>query len=90
MTFAQFIGSGSTGIIGAINTVVVPVIFALAFLVFIYGIVKYFFINNGGDEGKIAEGRQFAMWGILGMVLLFSVWGFVNLLLSTLGIAPRA
>ena len=89
MTFAQFIGSGSTGIIGAINTVVVPVIFALAFLVFIYGIVKYFFINNGGDEGKIAEGRQFAMWGILGMVLLFSVWGFVNLLLSTLGNAPR-
>jgi len=90
MTFAQFIGSGSTGIIGAINTVVVPVIFALAFLVFIYGIVKYFFINNGGDEGKIAEGRQFAMWGIIGMVVLFSVWGFVNLLLSTLGIAPRA
>ena len=90
MTFAQFVGSGSEGIIGVINTVVVPLIGSLIFLVFIWGVVKYFFINNGGDEGKIAEGRQFAMWGILGMVLLFSVWGFVNLLLSTLGIAPRA
>lgn len=88
MTFAQFIGSGSTGVIGAINTVVVPVIFALAFLVFIWGVVNYLFIS-GGDETKRAEGRQFAMWGILGIVVLFSVWGLVSLLLSTLGIMPR-
>ena len=88
MTFAQFIGSGTTGIIGVINTVVVPIITALAFLVLIWGIVKYFFINNGGDSEKLKEGRDFIFWGILGMVLFFSIWGFVNLLLSTLGIAP--
>jgi len=87
MTFKQFIGNGDTGIIGIINTVIVPVIFALAFLVFVWGIVNYFFIS-GGDETKRAEGRQFTMWGIIGIVVLFSVWGFVNLLLSTLGIMP--
>lgn len=85
-TFAQFV----TGIIGIINIVIVPIIFALAFLAFIWGVVKYFFINNGGDEGKIAEGRKFVMWGIIGMVVIFSVWGLVNILLSTLGIMPRA
>lgn len=90
MTFKDFIGSGSTGIIGIINTVIVPVIFAFAFLVFIWGIVKYFFINNGGDEGKIKEGKQFAFWGIIGMVVLLSVWGFVNIVLSTLGIMPSS
>ncbi|OGG78018.1 hypothetical protein A3A36_00930 [Candidatus Kaiserbacteria bacterium RIFCSPLOWO2_01_FULL_52_12b] len=87
MTFKQFIGEGSTGIIGVLNTVVVPVIFALAFLVFIWGLLKYFFLN-GGDEAKHSLGRQFVLWGILGMVVLFTVWGFVNILLSTLGIAP--
>ena len=87
MTFKQFIGNGDTGIIGIINTVIVPVIFALAFLVFVWGIVNYFFIS-GGDETKRAEGRQFTMWGIIMIVVLFSVWGFVNLLLSTLGIMP--
>ena len=87
MTFKQFIGNGDTGIIGIINTVIVPVIFALAFLVFVWGIVNYFFIS-GGDETKRAEGRQFTMWGIIVIVVLFSVWGFVNLLLSTLGIMP--
>lgn len=89
MTFAQFIGSGSTGVIGFLNVVVVPVIFALAFLVFIWGVVNYFFLHTG-DETKREEGRKFLMWGLLGVVVLFSVWGFVNLLLSTLGIAPPA
>lgn len=87
MTFKQFIGEGSTGIIGAMNTVVVPVIFALAFLVFIWGLVNYFFFS-GADEAKRSEGRQFILWGILGIAVLFTVWGFVNIMLSTLGIAP--
>ena len=87
MTFAQYVGSGSTGIIGIINTVIVPVILALAFLVFIWGVIRYFFMS-GGEEKKREEGRQFVLWGVLGMVLLFSVWGLVSLLLSTLGIMP--
>ncbi len=89
MTFAQFIGNGSTGLIGALNTVVVPVISALAFASFLWGVVNYFFLH-GSEESKREEGRQFIFWGIIGMVVLFSVWGFVNLLLSTLGIAPGA
>ncbi len=88
MTFKDFIGSGSTGIIGAINTVVVPVIFALAFAFFIWGVAKYFFFQ-GDDEKKREEGKKFVLWGILGMAILFSVWGLVNMLLSTLGISPR-
>lgn len=89
MTFAQFVGGGSTGIIGVLNTAVVPVIFALAFGAFVWGVINYFFLH-GSEEGKREEGRQFILWGIIGMVVLFSVWGFVNLLLSTLGIAPGA
>lgn len=89
MTFAQFIGNGSTGIIGAINVIVVPVIFAASFAVFVWGIVKYFFLH-GGEETSREEGRSFILWGLIGMAVLFSVWGFVKLLLSTLGIAPSA
>jgi heme/copper-type cytochrome/quinol oxidase subunit 4 len=87
MTFKDYIGSGSTGIIGVLSTVIVPVIFAFAFAAFIWGIVNYFFLN-GSEEAKRGEGRQFIFWGIIGMVVMFSVWGFVSILLSTLGIAP--
>lgn len=85
-SFKDFIGSGTTGVIGILNTVVVPIIFALAFLSVIWGIVNYFFLQVDNDE-KRAEGRQFILWGILGMVVMFSVWGLVNILLSTLGVA---
>lgn len=87
MTFAQWVGTpgSSTGIIGVLNTVVVPLIFTIAFIVFIWGVVNYFFIN-GGSEDKRREGRQFIFWGILGMALLFSVWGVINIALSTLGL----
>ena len=89
MTFAQFVGNSTnnTGIIGVFNTVIVPVIFALAFLAFIWGIMSYFFFH-GGEEQKRTEGRQFILWGIIGMVVLFSVGGVVKILLSTLGIMP--
>jgi hypothetical protein len=89
MTFAQLVGSGSTGIIGLMNTVLVPVILALAFAAFVWGVVNYYFFHTD-DESKRAEARQFVLWGLAGMAVLFSVWGFVNILLSTLGIAPGA
>jgi hypothetical protein len=89
MTFAQFVGSGTTGVIGLLNTVAVPVIFALSFAAFVWGVMNYFFLH-GGNEEKRSEGRQFVLWGILGMVVIFSVWGFVNILLSTLGVTPGA
>ena len=88
-SFKNFIGDGSTGIIGLLNTVAVPIIFAFAFAAFIWGVVNYFFLH-GGEEAKREEGRKFVMWGLLGMVVLFSVWGFVNIVLSTLGIMPKA
>lgn len=88
-SFKNYVGNGDTGFIGLLNTVVVPTILALAFLVFVYGVLNYF-IFQAGDEKKREEGRAFVLWGLLGMIVLFSVWGFVNLLLSTLGIAPTA
>ncbi len=85
MTFKTFIGSGTTGIIGLLNSIIIPIIFALIFAFFIWGVVQYFFLH-ADDEKARSSGKQFVLWGILGMALLFSVWGLINLLLSTLGI----
>ena len=90
MTFAQFVGDGKSGIIGVLNTVVMPFIVAFAFFVFVWGVLKYFFFTNQGDVAKLKDGRQFIFWGIFGLVVLFSMWGFINLLLSTLGIMPTS
>jgi hypothetical protein len=87
MSFKDFVGNSTegTGIIGILSNSIIPVIIALAGLYFVWGIINYFFFQASSDEAR-AKGRAFALWGILGFVALFSVWGFVNIVIDTLGI----
>ncbi|MBU6388676.1 hypothetical protein KGQ72_02300 [Patescibacteria group bacterium] len=73
----------SEGIKNLINDVLVPVLFALAFIVFLWGVYKYF-ILGAADEKSRADGRQFVLWGIIGFVVITAVWGFVNIVKDTL------
>ncbi|MCE9585038.1 hypothetical protein K8Q94_00195 [Candidatus Nomurabacteria bacterium] len=63
---------------------VVPLIFALAFVVFIWGVVQ--FIMNSDQEAKKEQGKQFMVWGIIALTVMFSVWGLVSILNNTFGI----
>ena len=76
----------SNGIIGIINGILVPVLIAVAFIVFLYGIYKYF-IAGASNESEQGEGRKFALWGIIGFVIIISVWGIVNIVMGTLGLS---
>lgn len=67
----------SNGIKGVINGILVPVLIAVAFIVFLLGIYKYF-ILGAANESEKGEGRKFAMWGVIGFVVIFSLWGLVN------------
>lgn len=78
-TNAQNIG---TGIISLINNVFVPLVFAAAFLVFIFGVFQYF-IQGGADEEKRESGKSLMLWGIIGFFVMVSVWGLVNILRGT-------
>lgn len=73
------------GIVDFANTSVVPLFYALAFLVFLVGMVRYFFLEQG-EEGR-EKGKQLMLWGIIGFVVMFSVWGIVNLFLNTFGVS---
>jgi len=69
-------------IVWFVNVILVPVLMAVAFIVFLWGIYKYF-IYGASNESEKAEGRKFAMWGIIGFVVITSVWGIVNIVKST-------
>lgn len=79
-TFAQVV---DTGIVPFFDNTVIPLLYAIMFLFFIFGVFRYFF--TGGDENR-QKGRVFVIWSLVGMVAVFSVWGVVNLLLSTLSV----
>jgi hypothetical protein len=63
---------------------VLYVIYALAFLFFMFGVFKYFFASGKSADGERSKGKLFMLWGLIGLVVLVAVWGFVNILLNTL------
>ncbi len=65
-----------------INSSVIPFIFALAVVMFLWGAVN-FFILNSDEEAKRAQGRQFMLWGIIALAVMLSVWGLVGIVRST-------
>ncbi len=85
-------GSGQTfstfanGIVSIVDKGVIPLLYAAAFLVFLWGAANYFFFKGGEDKGR-EEARGFILWGIIGLVVIFGVWGIVHLLLTTFLIA---
>jgi hypothetical protein len=71
----------TASIVKLVNDSVVPLVYAIAFILFLIGMVRFFFL--GGEEGR-EKGKAFMLWGIIGFVVMFSVWGIVRLLLTAL------
>lgn len=67
-----------------INNVLLPLLFGIALLFFVWNAVKFFIIDAGETDAK-DNARRLALYGIGGFVLLVSIWGIVNLLISGLG-----
>lgn len=66
-----------------INDVLVPVVFAVAFIVFIWGIFQFFIAGKQDPETK-DKGKSLMLWGLIGFFVMVSVWGLVNILTNTL------
>lgn len=67
-----------------IGNSVIPFLFAVAVLAFIWGAIK-FFIIDADEEAKREQGRQFMFWGIIALAVMISVWGLVGVLSKTFG-----
>jgi hypothetical protein len=61
-----------------------PLLIALSVIVFIIGVIKY--IKNGDDSKAREEGRNFMIYGIIGLFVMISVWGLVGVLQGTFGL----
>lgn len=83
-TFGSGLNTYITSIMTFINTILVPLVFALAFLAFLWGMFQTF-ILGGGDEEKQSKGKQLMMYSIAGFVVMISIWGIVNFVAGALG-----
>lgn len=58
--------------------------FIIALVVFLWGVMEY--IRGAAVEEKRKNGRQHMLWGLIGFVIMFGVFGIINLLIRTFGI----
>jgi hypothetical protein len=63
---------------------IIRILFALAFIIFIWGIIEYT-LNKDSADAKI-KGRDHIMWGLVGLAIMTSVFFILRILTSTLGI----
>ena len=66
-----------------IAAAIIPLIFTLAFLFFLWGMTMY--IRGSDDVKKREESKKFIYWGIIALTVMISVWGIVKIINTTLG-----
>lgn len=57
---------------------------AVAFLVFIWGCAQYIF--NAANENSREEGIKHITWGIIGLVIMMTAWGIMQVATGTFGL----
>ena len=70
-------------IINLINGTLVPVLFAIAFIVFLWGAFKTFIWGANSEETKM-QGQNLMLYGLIGFVVMVSLWGLVNLITNSI------
>lgn len=67
--------------------VALPVVAALALLVFLWGLAKFIF-RVSGDEKAVADGKNLMKWGLIALFLLISFWSIIGFVYGDLGFGP--
>jgi hypothetical protein len=79
-TFAEIVN----GSIVPIGDLIVTLLYGVAFALFIFGMFRYFFMSGSDAAEARQKGKQHMVWGGIALVVLFSVWGLVRILLNSL------
>lgn len=61
-----------------ILTPIIVLLFALAVAYFLFGLMK-FIMNQDSEEDQVA-GKKHMAWGAIGLAIMVSVWGILNLI----------
>ncbi len=76
-----------TSVVQKINQFIVnPLIgflFALAFVVFLWGTAQFVF--QADNEAAHTQGKQHMIWGIIGMVIMFGAFTIMSIIGNTIG-----
>jgi hypothetical protein len=74
-------GSIISKIVEVIVDPAVQLLFAVTVLIFIWGLFKM--IAHGDDPTARSEGQKHVLWGVIGMAIMVSVYGIIQVISNT-------
>lgn len=83
MDISHFLGNIDKYILNPI----IVLLFAIAFLIFVYGIFQ--FINSETSDDNREGGKKKILYGLIGMFVMFSAYGLIRLVLSTFNLQSQ-
>lgn len=88
ITFAQTMQGLFQNIPKFIDATLIPFLFGMAFLVFVYNVIRYFVIGATNDKDR-ENAKNLAIYSVAAFVFLIIFWGIVNMLNSSLGLQGK-
>ena len=91
--FMAYAASNKTlaDVIGSIATYlddILKLLMGFAVVVFVWYVIKYFIMQS--DDTKRAAAASYVMWSLIGFFIILSLWGLVNILISTFNLGNNS
>jgi hypothetical protein len=82
--------AGLKGIVNVLVSIIVNPLLALLFgaglIVFLFGIVEFFFeLDVRGNQSAKENGKNHMLWGLFGMFVMVSAWAIMQVIAATVG-----
>ena len=68
-----------------INNILIPFLFGMAFLVFVFNAIRFFVAQSNNQDGR-EKARNLITYSLLAFVFLIVFWGIINVLVQSLGL----
>ncbi len=86
ITFAQGLQGYIGSILTFINTVLVPFLLGIAFLIFAINVIRFFVLEGSREDGR-EKAKALALYSVMAIVIIVVFWGVINVLSSGTGLA---
>lgn len=61
----------------------IAILFASLSVALVYGVILYFL--NADNESKRTEIKNYLLWGVIGIIVVFGLWGILQILSDSMG-----
>jgi hypothetical protein len=69
-----------------LSSTIVPFLLAIAFLIFVINVVRFFVLQSGNEDGQ-KNAKSLALYSVLAFLFILIFWGLVNTLVSSFGLS---